>query len=179
MPASCHYERMRLSSLSILSKPHMSQLPWEFVNDARTELLVDGVAYKKGYGLPGNVDRGEMNNCLIDSLRQCLGDIQCDRNAVRRDLQAEFASDLPQDPRGVVTARSYLDVEHHWEAIVRSLLHHNTSGLAPSFDPRDYCVVALFGDRPGHGAVLGNLTAARRLVVVNWGDVHFDPCLLH
>ena len=78
---------MRLSSLSILSKPHMSQLQWEFVNDARTELLVDGVAYEKGYGLPGNVGRGEMNNCLIDSLRQCLGDIQCGRNAVRRDLK--------------------------------------------------------------------------------------------
>ena len=157
--------------------PHMSQLPWKFRNEAKTELLVDGVEYRRGYGCPGKPADGETNNCLIDSLRQCLGDVQCDRKAVRRDLQDEFGGDSGQDARRVVTQSSYLDVEHHWQAILRSLLRHNTSGWAGIFDPNDYCIVALLGNRPGHGIVLGNSRAPRRLVVVNWGDVHFDPCL--
>ena len=59
------------------SVPHMSQLPWTFTNNSRTQMLVDGVAYRRGYGFPGDSRNEEFNNCLIDSLRQCLGDLQC------------------------------------------------------------------------------------------------------
>ena len=152
--------------------PHMSQLPWEFSNQARTQLCVDGAHYRKGYGDPGG-----SNNCLIDSLRQCVPGLACDVQAVRRDLQAEFGDSFGHDPRRRVTGDSYLDVDIHWQAILRSLLLHNTSGLPRLFEVDNYCVVALFGNRPGHGVVLGNASATYRLVVVNWGDVHFDPCL--
>ena len=115
--------------------PHMSQLPWKFLDTARSQLLVDGIAYRKGYGDPGAAEHGEWNNCLIDSLRQCLGGVQCDRRVVRKELQAQYGNGFQQDPRSVVTADSYLDVELHWAAILRSILRHNTSGLTRSFDP--------------------------------------------
>jgi hypothetical protein len=135
------------------------------------------VAYRRGYGFPGDSFNEEFNNCLIDSLRQCLGDLQCDRKLVRRDLQDEFGCNNGQDHRRQVTDISYLDVECHWQAILRSFGRHGTSDQIGTFDPNDYCVVALCGDRPGNGIVLGNLHAPRRLVIINWGDVHFDPCL--
>ena len=155
--------------------PHMSQMPWRFTNEARTELLVDGVAYVKGYGYPGDPQFGETNNCLIDSLRQCLHHAGCDRKLVRRDLQEEFCR---ATGRSLVAYSSYLDVECHWQAILRSLFKHNTSGEPTTCDTTRYCIVALYANRPGHGVVLGNLNAAHRLVVINWNDTHFDPCLL-
>ena len=157
--------------------PHMSQLPWHFLNEAKIHLVVDGTAYRRGYGNPGDSTLGEVNNCLIDSLRQCLDDLSCDCRDVRRDLQKEFGGSEGQDHRRVVTHSSYLDVEFHWQAVLRGLLRHNSSGRDGSFEPNDYCIVALYGDRPGNGVVLGNMNAAQRLVIVNWGDVHFDPCL--
>lgn len=120
---------------------------------------------------------GEKNNCLIDSLRQCIGNIACDRRLVREDLVTEFGSDASGDMRRFVTLYSFLDVGHHWRAILRSLFRHNTDGRPVDCNVEDYCVVALSGDRPGHGVVLGNRDAPNRLVVVNWSDVHFDPCL--
>ena len=156
--------------------PHMSQLPWHFLNETKIHLVVDGTAYRRGYGNPGDSTLGEVNNCLIDSLRQCL-DLSCDCRDVPRDLQKEFGGSEGQDHRRVVTHSSYLDVEFHWQAVLRGLLRHNSSGCDGSFEPNDYCIVALYGDRPGNGVVLGNMNAAQRLVIVNWGDVHFDPCL--
>ena len=155
--------------------PHMSQVPWQFTNAARTELTVDGVAYRRGYGFPGDPLTGESNNCLIDSIRQCLGNLQCDRTLVRGDLQAEFGDST--DIRGRVAHSTYLDVECHWKAILRSLFRHNTSGMTTTCESDDYCIVALYGDRPGNGIVLGSMHAAHRLVIMNWSDVHFDPCL--
>ena len=110
-----------------------------------------------------------------DCSSTCL--LQCDRKLVRRDLQDEFGCDNGQDHRRDVTDSSYLDVECHWQSILRSFGRHGTSDQIGTFDPNDYCVVALCGDRPGNGIVLGNLHAPRRLVIINWGDVHFDPCL--
>ena len=91
---------------------------------------------------------------------------------------SEFGSDLSGDARRVVGLASYLDVEHHWRSILRSIFRHNTEGRPVDCNVDEYCVVALAGDRPGHGVVLGNRGAPNRLVVVNWSDVHFDPCLL-
>ena len=160
------------------SVPHRFQLPWEFRDAARSCLAVDGVLYRRGYGNPGEAQLGERNNCLIDSLRQCLGNIACDRRRVRQDLMSEFGSDLSGDARRVVDLASYLDVEHHWRAILRSIFRHNTEGRPVDCNVDEYCVVALAGDRPGHGVVLGTRGAPNRLVIVNWSDVHFDPCLL-
>ena len=156
--------------------PHMSQIPWTFNNAARTQLTVDGIAYRRGYGFPGDVKTGEANNCLIDSIRQCLGNLVCDRRLVREDLKVEYGS--ATELRQRVTHSSYLDVESHWKAILRSLFRHSTSNTPTTTNVEDYCIVALYGDCPGNGVVLGDIHAANRLVIVNWGDVHFDPCLL-
>ena len=156
--------------------PHFSQVTWSFTNPERTELVVDGLPYRKGYGNPGEASRGEENNCLIDSLRQTLS-LQCDRGSVRLDLQSEFGAPDRLEWRRYVSHNSYLDIEFHWRAILRSLFRHNSSGLASNCDLEEYCVLALFGNVPGNGTVLGNPNARYRLVIVNWGDVHFDPCL--
>ena len=158
------------------SLPHFSQVVWTFTDGARTELIVDGMPYRKGYGYPGDASIGELNNCLIDSLRQTLDNLQCDRKLVRKDLQREFGEFDALEPRRHVTHGSYLDVEFHWRSVLRSLFRHNTSGREHICDIDDYRVVALSGNVPGNGVVLGNRDARYVLVVINWGDVHFDPC---
>ena len=135
--------------------------------------MVRGIAYRVGYGDPGKAADGEENNCLIDSLRQCLS-LHSDRLAVREDLKAAFANAAG---RARVTHTSYLDVGSHWQDILQSLFRHNTDGRPPDCDPREYCVIALCIDRPDHGTVLGDITAPNLLVVLNHHDMHFDPCL--
>ena len=162
----------------------MSQMPWRFINESGFDQLeVDGVQYERSYGNPGKSPEGEgLNNCLIDSLRQCLDIVLSPEEAValgkavRRDLEAEFDEPL-DDQRRLVTRASYLDIGHHWQAILRSLLRHNTSNSSAAFVPNDYCIVGLFGNRPGHGVVFGRRDAPNRLVVINWYDMHFDACI--
>ena len=156
--------------------PHVSQVTWRF--DGQTELgsdkiILDGVPYVEGFGNPGRRDDGEQNNCLIDSLRQCLS-IECDRGAVRHDLVSEFAGSIG---RACVTEDSYLDVEEHGPAILRSLFRHSRSDLPSGSDLGEYCIVALAANRENHGVVVGNVRASHRLVVFNHMDVHFNPCL--
>ena len=86
--------------------------------------------------------------------------VECDPNLRRR-----------------VSRNSYLDIECHWCAILQSLFRHNTSGLDTLCDPDDYCVIDLAGTELGNGTVEGNRNAKHKLVIVNWGDTHFDPCL--
>ena len=157
--------------------PHMTQVNWNFINGSNIDLLVDGVTYRRGYGFPGDPERGEANNCLIDSLRQCLGYRVCDIRKVREDLLRDFENIDGGDARRRVTRTSLLDVGCHWQAILVSLSRHNDAGVAPTCDFSGYCVVALSGDRPGHGVMFGNRNPIKRLVILNWGDVHFDPCL--
>ena len=92
---------------------------------------------------------------------------------MREDLVSEFSGAAG---RARVTKASYLDVEEHGRAILRSLFRHNSSGLPSEVDLEDYCVVALSADRVPHGTVVGNVRAPHRLVVFNHGDVHFNPC---
>ena len=70
--------------------PHMSgQVTWECTARrtplGQVQVLVNGIYYYVGYGDPGRAAKGEFNNCLIDSLRQCLG-VEVDRREVRQDL---------------------------------------------------------------------------------------------
>ena len=156
--------------------PHFSQLTWRFAGrtsrNARI-IVVNGVRHYVGNGNPGDGSAGDVNNCLIDSLRQCVG-LQVDRRLVRRDLLANFAKACG---RARVDQMSYLDVDAHWRAILASIFRHNTSGVHPTCALDDYCVVALREDMEDHGVVLGSFGARFRLVVLNYGDRHFDPCL--
>ena len=158
------------------SLPHQSQINWRFngnTTSGSTSIVVDGRPYYVQYGNPGRLSEGERNNCLIDSLRQCIG-VQCDRTLVRADLQSLYEFHAG---RAKVTFDSYLDVEEHWKDILRSLFRHNTSGVSPNFNPDDYCVIALSKNMEAHGVVLGSRAARFRLVVLNTSDVHFDACL--
>ena len=155
-----------------------NQVVWTFTTNTtkpnKRFVDVDGVSYYIGYGNPGRAAEGERNNCLIDSLRQCLG-LTADRKKVRADLQAQFGSAV--EDRAKVTDSSYLDVDFHWRAILHSLFRHNTSGLPLHCDINEYCVIALYTNNPGNGSVNGNLAAPHRLIVLNTSDIHFDPCL--
>lgn len=162
------------------SLPHRSQVSWNYIDGTSKEVLVDKVTYRIGVGCPGDPNHGEHNNCLIDSLRQCLGNLQCDRKLVRQDLINKFGDVPAGDSRREVTQSSYLDVEMHWQEILCSLFRHNESGRPTSCDPDEYCIVALYGTKPGeHGTVVGRKDAPYRLVIINWNDNHFDPCLLN
>ena len=156
--------------------PHQSQISWRFngkTANGSTKLCVDGMSYYVQYGNPGRLSEGEQNNCLIDSLRQCTG-VQCDRKLVREDLLRLYEAHAG---RANVTFSSFLDVEEHSKSIIRSLFRHNTSGMSPSCNTDDYCVIVLYKDKEDHGVVVGTKSARFRLVVLNTSDVHFDACL--
>ena len=74
--------------------PHFSQLSWHFggeTTDHSHIVVVEGNSYVVGSGDPGRDINGACeNNCLIDSLKQCLR-IDADCRQVRRDLINEFA----------------------------------------------------------------------------------------
>ena len=73
-------------------------------------VVVDEISYAVGRGDPGTDSNGVCeNNCLIDSLRQCLG-IVADCRQVRRDLINEFEGATGRDRAAVV---SYLDAGAH------------------------------------------------------------------
>ena len=104
--------------------PHFSQVVWRFNTTRRRSAIVevDGVSYYVGHGDPGRATENESNNCLIDSLRQCIG-IHVDRRRVRADLLQEFSAAIG---RARVTQGSFLDFESHWRAILQSISRHNT-----------------------------------------------------
>ena len=159
--------------------PHITQVNWSIDIAAKpNRLVVNGVNYFRGHGDPGKTPTGECrNNCLIDTLRQCLR-INADPEVVRQDLLRDYANaSMP----ATVGERSMLDLGSHWQAIVRSLFAHNQSGLPTEINIHDYCVIGLYydvhGNSANHGDVMGNLNARQKLIVLNEMDVHFDPCL--
>ena len=145
----------------------MSQVTWRWQGVGVA--IVDGKTYDVGYGNPGGC-----NDCLIDSLRQCLA-LDTDPRKVRADLMMAFAD--AQDNRAKVTSNSYLNLDSHWQGILQALFKHNTCGVSTECDLHSYCVVSLYKTNVNNGLVVGNVNAPRRLVIMNTADVHFDPCL--
>ena len=158
--------------------PHFSQLYWHFsgeTSDHFRSVVVEGNSYVVGRGDPGTDINGACgNNCIIDSLRQCIG-IVADCRQVRRDLINEFAGATGDRARAGVA--NYLDVEAQWRSILRSLFRHKETGLPVTWSVDDFRVIALSANNAGHGSVEGHLDAPRTLVVLNDNDVHFDHCL--
>ena len=70
----------------------MSQITWQW--QGLGVVIVDHKTYDVGYGNPGGC-----NDCLIDSLRQCLA-LDTDPWNVRDDLMIDFAD--AQDHRATV-----------------------------------------------------------------------------
>ena len=100
--------------------------------------------------------------------------IEGTKKTVRSDLISEFENEVG---RANVTQISFLDVEIHGRAILRSLFRHSSSSQTSSYDSQSYCIIALYAYNVGHGAVVGDRTAPFRLVVLNDSDTHFDPCM--
>ena len=94
----------------------MTQLAWSWCGV--DVVMVDGKPYDVGRGNPGGC-----NDCLIDSLRQCLG-LDTDPRKVRGDLMDIFRDAL--DARARVTPNSFLDPDSHWRTLLQSLFRHNT-----------------------------------------------------
>ena len=62
---------------------------------------------------------------------------------------------------------------------MRSLYRHNVSGEPRDVDASTFCIVGLYeGERnmAGHGTVVGDMSAPRKIIVLNSLDAHFDPC---
>jgi len=138
--------------------------------------VVDNERYIQHYGDPGGC-----NNCLIDSLRQCLG-LSADCRLVREDLMRQFR-DEPQRIDGRVNQRyvgptTFLSVNDHWQSIIRSLFRHNTSNKPTECNIAEFCVISLSSEFRDCGVPLGETTAANRLVVINLYNTHFNPFLL-
>ena len=106
--------------------PHRTQVSWKFTGTTigrRQQIEVNNHMYYVGHGDSGSEADGERNNCLIDSLRQCIG-VPCSRVAVRNDLLVRHPFD---EGRARVTADSYLDVAEHWTSILSSIFRHHTA----------------------------------------------------
>ena len=86
---------------------HRMQISVRYTDSRRHFLMVDDVQYRVGRG------SGADNNCLIDSLRQCLNNLECDPDYVRRELLHKFGHLQPDDP-AYVGPINFLDAEAHW-----------------------------------------------------------------
>ena len=148
--------------------PHCRGFSWGFQFGSRDLLVVDDVTYLRTRASSAG------NNCLIDSLRQCLKIPDCDCSLVRQDLLQQFGN---ASGAANVTTWSHLDAESHWKAILASLFRIHAEELATPRDPEQYCVVVLACHREGQGNFLGDAHAAHRLVVMNENNLHFEPCM--
>ena len=154
----------------------MTQVTWHRLGrdqNGSQLIAVDGREYFVGRGNPGTSVDQEYNNCLIDSLRQCLN-LMVNRKTVRQELMASFGNAVG---RARVTETSYLDVEEHGQHIITYLFRHNLLRPIQNIDLDQFCIIALSATDCNHGVVVGRRDARRRLVVLNHGDIHFDPCL--
>ena len=123
-------------------------------------VLLQEMSLSRGVGSP----RG--NNCLIDSIRQCLSESHmepCDLSWMRKELQKQFSD---------VLAKNYLDLRRHGQAILKLF----------SCDPNDFTIICLSNDLSRIADVVGQ--GQHRLFVLNSrvadvvGEGHFDPLFL-
>lgn len=152
--------------------PHRTQVGWSLLGkDDHGELIVR--VSQRDY-LVGQAS-GAGCNCLIHSLSQCLG-IVTNMAAVREDLIKEFGS---SPGRMKVGAGTFLELEHHWVAVLRGIFKHALGCAIAAVDVDQFCIKGLYLDKPGNGLVVGLLSAPRSLVVACRSFVHFEPCLLY
>ena len=133
-------------------------------HDGTRVLRVNGEDYIVGSA------SGADNNCLIDTLRQKLGNFPVSLAAVRDDLAAQFPDGEHRVNRS--DAGNYLDLRPHWAAVVRSL------GLRSGrrFNPDNLTVVCVDLDtHEGNGDAVGS--GRMRLFIALERGNHFVPLL--
>ena len=113
---------------------------------------------------------GVDNNCLIDTLRQLLK-VECDISVVREALRVQF----PSGP-GIVTGDNFLELELHWQAVVRTLLAFAIGDIA-GVDVQDICFQCVDLASPGHGDVAGSPSAPVKFQMARIHRNHFIPLI--
>ena len=160
---------------------HRTELRWRRIgrddHGQRVVLVDDDYYFVAGAS-------GVGSNCLIHTLRQCLGVI-VNVDAVRADLMREFTTPCSPTchPSGARCTRActkvyeenYLNTDH-WEAVVRLLGRHCATGRL-RLDASHFCVRVLELTWQDNGVVLGNPLAPRRLTVARENGNHFLPVL--
>ena len=162
---------------------HRTEFQWRRVgrdDNGQRVVHVDGNYYFLG------TSDGSQNDCLIHSLRQCLG-INANVAAVRNDLMQEFQVTCGPACHHTgffctasctkVYARNYL-CDDHWDAVLRLLGKHCATGSV-DLDPTNFCVRILELTWVSNGVVLGNPDAhhPHRLTIAREGTNHFIPAL--
>ena len=164
--------------------PHRTELRWQLLGiDPRSQariVSIVGQNYLLGHA------SGAGCNCLVDSLRQCLGMV-VDVGAIRRDLREEFPTACGAGcawrggscERGCMKVydMNYLTTDH-WEAVIRLSGRHSILGPI-ELDAADSCVRVVELTWAGHGSVLGNPAAPRQLTIAREHGNHFIPALPH
>ena len=155
------------SNLGHAPLPHLGETQVQFLgrtHDGTRVLRVNGEDYIVGSA------SGADNNCLIDTLRQKLGNFPVSLAAVRDDLAAQFPDGEHRVNRS--DAGNYLDLRPHWAAVVRSL------GLRSGrrFNPDSLTVVCVDLDtHEGNGDAVGS--GRMRLFIALERGNHFVPLL--
>ena len=185
--------------------PHMTELPWKLLpatpGTPSRFVEIQGVRHVLGQA------SGEGWNCLLYSLRQCLG-VDVDVQLVRADLQQEFSTPCREicGPSGSncldnctkVYSINFLCTAH-CEAAVQSIFRHCTaadkaailatahhpgaassSSAAPpaEFARGDFCVrVIELRLNSSSGCVKGPPTATVKLTLARENGNHFVPVL--
>ena len=184
---------------------HMTEVPWKHLpGDPWTQsrfVEIEGVRHQIGQA------SGEGYNCLLFSLRQCLG-VHVDVALVRADLQKKFPDPCREicSPEGTrclqhckkVYAKNYLCDSHCLDAIESIFRHchadgkaavlalaHNPGAAASSsaaapvvFNIRDFCVrVIELRLNSSSGCVKGPPTATVKLTLARENGNHFVPVL--
>ena len=160
---------------------HRTEVRWQRVgrgHHGERALLIDGEYYSLGGAT------GSHNNCLIDTLRQCLN-MMANVEAVRLRLMREFdtrCGPLCRESGENCTAtctkvyrRNYLTTDH-WEAALRLLGEHGEPRRL-TFDTSQFCLRVIELTWQDHGVVLGNPNVQRRLTVAREHGNHFIPVL--
>ena len=160
---------------------HRTEFHWQGVGrdeHGRRIVLIDGSYYYLG------ASDGSENDCLIHSLRQCVG-VMVNVPAIRRALMQEFST--PCGPTchpsrflcsrscSKVHARNFLGDEL-CSSILRLLGKHCVTGRI-AMDPADFCIRIIELTWQDNGIVLGNPTAPHRLTLAREGESHFIPAL--
>lgn len=124
---------------------------------------INGVDYLVGSA------SGADNNCLIDTLRQKLGNLFVSLAGVRDELAMLF----PSGPGRIrkTDAGNFLELELHWAAVVRLLGQHSGHRL----DPANFKIVCVDLQRANHGDVVG--TGRIGLHIARVHGNHFVPLL--
>lgn len=150
--------------------PHRQQVTWSsggITGSGARTYRVEGGDYVLGQA------SGEDNNCLINTLSQCVN-TECDVSRVRSDL-IDLFSIAPG--RGLVTGRSFLELDIHGQAVLQAIYRHATAGPV-DIDIDRYCIIGVSIHDVGHGGVVvGPRDAEIKCMVVCEDYQHFRPLL--